>query len=399
MIRSIHPFPARMAPELAISSLKSLNTGSVVLDPMMGSGTVIREASRLGHTAIGFDFDPLAVLMSDVSTSIVDAAKVEQLVKKVLERCRQPRTQITLPWIDQDDETQSFINFWFAQPQRSHLRQIAEQLFRLEQSTQRYRIRTAINILKLSLSRIIITKNEGASLARDVSHSRPHKVAQKVDFDVFSAFTSSVRQILHQLSMTALNGTVTVQRGDARSLKDIRDCTIDLVLTSPPYLNAIDYMRGHRLSLVWLGYRLSDLRLIRSNSIGAERSLASTKQRIPTEIVRRAMGKIDALPDRQRAMIDRYSNDLLMMASEVRRVLKPDGKAVFVIGNSCIKGVYIRNSDALIKAASLSGLRLTSKSERQLPSQNRYLPMPATSEAPLGKRMRTETILRFRLML
>src|SRR3712207_7608036 len=42
-------------------------------------------------------------------------------------------------------------------------------------------------------------------------------------------------------------------------------------ITSPPYLNAIDYLRGHRLSLVWLGYRIGDLRLTRAVSIGAER--------------------------------------------------------------------------------------------------------------------------------
>lgn len=65
-IRTIHPFPARMAPELALSALASLKKGSIVLDPMAGSGTVLRQALALGHRAIGFDMDPLAVLMSRV---------------------------------------------------------------------------------------------------------------------------------------------------------------------------------------------------------------------------------------------------------------------------------------------------------------------------------------------
>jgi len=58
--QSVHPFPARMAPELAFESLRHLKAGSIVLDPMSGSGTVLRQASDMGHSAIGFDMDPLA---------------------------------------------------------------------------------------------------------------------------------------------------------------------------------------------------------------------------------------------------------------------------------------------------------------------------------------------------
>ena len=37
---SIHPFPARMAPELASRSIEAVPDGGLVLDPMCGSGTV-----------------------------------------------------------------------------------------------------------------------------------------------------------------------------------------------------------------------------------------------------------------------------------------------------------------------------------------------------------------------
>ena len=39
-------------------------------------------------------------------------------------------------------------------------------------------------------------------------------------------------------------------------------------MTSPPYLNAIDYMRTSKFSLVFLGSRLNELRAIRSAAIG-----------------------------------------------------------------------------------------------------------------------------------
>jgi hypothetical protein len=81
--------------------------------------------------------------------------------------------------------------------------------------------------------------------------------------------------------------------------------------------------------------------------------------------------------------------------SEVARVLKPEGKTILVVGNSCLRGTFIRNSDGVIRAASMVGLRLLHQVERELPTQNRYLPMPANMNEPLGKRMRTETILTF----
>src|SRR5262249_23182290 len=132
--------------------------------------------------------------------------------------------------------------------------------------------RAATDVLRLALSRIIITKNLGASLARDVSHSRPHKVAEVSSFEVIPAFERSVKMIRQLLASAPPIGNVDIRLGDARSLKSIENAMIDVVLTSPPYLNAIDYMRGHRLALVWLGYRLSALKRIRSDSIGAERA-------------------------------------------------------------------------------------------------------------------------------
>ena len=60
---SIHPFPARMAPELAGRSLVTVPDGGLVLDPMCGSGTVARAAVEKGLRCVGTDVDPLAVLM------------------------------------------------------------------------------------------------------------------------------------------------------------------------------------------------------------------------------------------------------------------------------------------------------------------------------------------------
>ena len=69
--RPLHPFPARMAPEIAFEALSSLPEGSLVLDPMCGSGTVLQQSLIHGHQAIGFDKDPLAVLISRVLVKLL----------------------------------------------------------------------------------------------------------------------------------------------------------------------------------------------------------------------------------------------------------------------------------------------------------------------------------------
>ncbi len=69
---------------------------------------------------------------------------------------------IRLPWIDGDGETEQFIEYWFSEPQRSDLRRLAYILSKLNRR-RRPDIRAGANVLRLALSRIIITNNKGAS--------------------------------------------------------------------------------------------------------------------------------------------------------------------------------------------------------------------------------------------
>lgn len=172
------------------------------------------------------------------------------------------------------------------------------------------------------------------------------------------------------------------------------DASVDLVLTSPPYLNALDYMRGHRMSLIWLGHRYADLSKTRSTSIGSERAPDEPLAEKLMHEVQSYMGELADLPPRHRRMIDRYVGDLHSMASEVFRVLREGATATFVMGDSCLKGVFVSNSNGLAAVAELAGLQEISREVRELPPQHRYLPTP-TSGA-LGKRMKKETILTFR---
>lgn len=389
--RPIHPFPARMAPDLALDALAPLPKGSTILDPMVGSGTVLRQAVNLGHQAVGFDLDPLAVLMTRVWTTDVTERDIHREYKRLIRDAELiDLRSLKLPWVVSDRETSEFVNYWFGVKQRRSLQRLAYALYKRRQSRLSASRRAAVDVLAIALSRIIITKDKGASLARDASHSRPHKVMERSDYDVFLGFSRSVALVSNRVQ-GAVKGNVDVRLGDARKLP-LKEASIDAVLTSPPYLNAIDYMRGHRLSLVWLGHKIDELRSIRGACIGAER--AGTVSSFHVSHVVDAMLSGQVLPSRFFSMIQRYAADLISMTAEIYRVLKNGGTATFVVGNSCLRDVFIRNADGMRVAGELAGLNFMKLIERDLPDGNRYLPI--TSFGSLSRRMRTETVLTFR---
>lgn len=385
----VHPFPARMAPEIALAEVTALQPDSLILDPMTGSGTVVRVATEAGHRALGFDLDPLAVLMAKVWTTPIEPAELCRTATEIATRIQDARgNAAALPWIDDDEETREFVHYWFGEKQRSDLRRLSSALYGLTGPVG--------EALRIALSRTIVTKDRGASLARDVSHSRPHRVRDESTFPVISEFLRSVKRLAQRLADQPPAGKAAIEIGDARNLERVTSASVDAVITSPPYLNAIDYLRGHRLALVWLGYRIGDLRAIRSASVGAERKPDPKADAKLAETLTAAMGSLERLPQRERRMLDRYVLDLHAMVTELRRVLRPDGKAVFVIGNSSIRGVFIRNSVAVSAAAQGVGFRLVKEVERTLPPNRRYLPPPCSrGRSDLERRMRTETVLSF----
>lgn len=171
-----------------------------------------------------------------------------------------------------------------------------------------------------------------------------------------------------------------------------------MVITSPPYLNAIDYIRGHKLSLVWMGYSIKTLRTVRSTNIGVERSLSVSGVQEFTNIIRKTI-ESEKLSSRYYGMLTRYLLDMSNVLIECNRILKDKGQAIFVVGNSTVQGTYINNSEMLISLAENRGLKLVSKASRTLPESRRYLPPPSSNKAgkQLQSRMREEAILQFRV--
>jgi hypothetical protein len=392
-LRPIHPFPARMAPSIAQRRLKS-GRKLRVLDPMAGSGTTVVAARLYGHQAIGFDTDPLALIIAKAWSSDVNPKQIRRLAEQILrqaqQRYRHLRAGSSYPR-GSDRETRAFARFWFDPTNRRQLKALSDEIRKAKNPTQRA-------ILWSSFSRLIITKDAGASRARDVSHSRPHRTFAIAPVRPFEHFLSAVDRVLRASHFTSASKlpAATIQRADARDLP-LANNSVDLVITSPPYVNAIDYLRGHKLSLIWMGPSVGDLRAIRSHNIGSEVSRYTNPDLDQVSCALKSMCAPNELSARSRGMLARYVHDMDSVFSETSRVLKDRGEAVFVVGNSTIRGVFVRNSAALTILADAHGLTLQSARRRPLRENRRYLPPPGSKDSGkfLRSRMREEVILSF----
>jgi DNA modification methylase len=246
-------------------------------------------------------------------------------------------------------------------------------------------------------SRLIIAKQAGASLAMDLAHSRPHRAFDRAPIKPFGKFLLAVDRVVENCirdSDKPRGPATSVHLGDARRLP-IQGGTVDLVLTSPPYLNAIDYMRCSKFSLIWMGHTVGELTGTRSRSVGTEvgRPEADRDEEVARIITDLKLRPI--LSRRDEAILARYVDDMRSALSEVARVLTPGGKAVYVVGENTIRGTYIRNSVVISKVAQLSGLKLEKRYSRRLPENRRYLPPPSRLTGTLNARIRREVVLSF----
>ena len=393
----VHPFPARMAPDIALDAIASATGQLRVFDPMMGSGTVLAVARSQGHRAAGTDLDPLAVLIARVWTTAVDPDEVKDKAEEVLARARVMFARMTSAQaypLNADDETRKFVTYWFDAYARRQLAALALAIHRVRDEIVR-------DALWCSFSRLIITKQAGASLALDLAHSRPHRYFEYAPTKPFNQFPIMVERVVQNCISRCdrQRGPAAFPReGDARAT-ELASASVDLVVTSPPYLNAIDYLRCSKFSLVWMGYSVRDLGKLRTRSVGSEAGMGGSYDAGDVMTIIDSLGLRKRMPIRQQAMLARYVSDMHDAVAEVGRVLVPGGSAIYVVGENTVRGTYVRNSAIVTAVADLSGLALKERRVRVLPDNRRYLPPPTqrgTSDRGLHSRMRREVVLTFR---
>ena len=126
---------------------------------------------------------------------------------------------------------------------------------------------------------------------------------------------------------------------DAKNIR-YRDNYFDLAITSPPYLNAVDYPRTHQLEMYWLGLATGSLVDLKRKHVGTEAVLAKDYkgfQRIGVKIADDVISEIYKVDPRRAYICYKYLHDMNENMKEVYRTLKKGGRYVIVVGNNRVR--------------------------------------------------------------
>jgi DNA modification methylase len=389
---SFHPFPARMPVPVAEYLLKALvPERAQVLDPMSGSGSTLIAARKLGHTGHGVDLDPLAVLVSRSATAshqrgLLEGVGVRVLIRAKEMQARMPRASVP-NMLGTSEEERRFIRFWF--PSKSQ-----RQLYCLGQAIWEEPEPALRNVAWAAFSSLIIAKATSVSYAIDIPRSRPHKDKDRKINSPFELWNRRFEQVVKRLPFLDKSISASepvIEQGDARYLRRASD-SVDLILTSPPYLNAVDYLRGHKFSLLWMGYTLSSLRKTRGTMIGSERGMWKPDGLPPS--IEENLVEV-AGEERVRAVARRYLSDLRYAMLEMKRVVRPGGLIVLVLGPGILKKEEPDSIDITQQLAKCAEVQFVGGVLRPLKKARRSLPPPGSvsKKSELASRMSCEAIV------
>ncbi|NCS43626.1 MAG: site-specific DNA-methyltransferase [Microcystis aeruginosa BS11-05] len=203
-------------------------SNSVILDPFVGSGTVLLEASYLSLEAYGFEINPAAYIMSLTYEFINDSQK-----KEVLKNLRNI--------IDQEFPLRIF--------------EVSDQVENLVDKLQNTR-----NMLP-DRSKVLF---DALVIILDVCKN---KITQEFIQKKFSHLSNIITNLPYSQK------PIRVGLSDARSLP-LKNNQIDFVVTSPPYINVFNYHQNYRQSAEILGW---DLLKIAKSEIGSNRANRSNR--------------------------------------------------------------------------------------------------------------------------
>lgn len=389
-----HAFAAKFPPQLPRAFIEQLtDVGEVVLDPMAGSGTAIVEAALAGRIGIGADLDPLAASICFAKTTSMDPDWVLSVGENIADYARLLLANEGSGYAERvlasfDDSTRSFIQYWFEPSTIAELGSLRDAIAKLTTPPSR-------RLFEVIFSSGIVTKSGGVSRARDLAHSRPHRVEDKRIRNAVEVFEERLRKVAKTLGdIGAWPGRAHILRSDSRSLP-IADRSVDLIVTSPPYANAIDYMRAHKFSLVWLGHRVDTLSQLRRTYIGAELRLEDDHSML-SDTGQRLLSELRAKDGRRAGVIAKYFRDMSLALAEMHRVLRKGRSAIVVVGSSTVRGTEVPTALVLAELGERIGFRLVGVKDRTIDRNRRLMPMSRVSDKTgIEARMHGEQVIAF----
>lgn len=334
-------------PRMIISSALETGRAKTVLDPFMGSGTTAIEASKYFNKVYGLEIDPYARLIASVSARRYSKSEINEL-KSVAE--------IILNKASTCKANQKFnpqlknIRYWFDDDQFENLLKIKTSILtncRKDHETDFFLAAFGDIIRQCS-------KAERQSLKPYISTKYI-----KVTKPPLPTFEKAVSKYIAGISNSSANPCAGISwlEGDATNFKT--KTKIDLAITSPPYINAMDYTRCIKLESAWIGTGSDEiLSEVRAGQLGetVRRKTVTVTDKV-RNICNVALNEIHSVDGIRFQTAMSYFQDIYDNLSSVYSALNDGGQYHMIIGNSTIRGIHVETHRLTAELAESVGFR------------------------------------------
>lgn len=345
----------------------------LVLDPFAGVGTTLVQAMLCGCQTVGFEINPYAALAAQVKIAApyLDLSKLNPLIDAIEASSPKWRSKRTQMRTGAPNGFRSRIPF-FSPAVEQQVLHILDFISTIEAEDLRNLLRVAFGSVMVSFSNYTyepslstrpgsgkpLIEDEDATailvkklrqMARDIEWAQAHYPA--------SLHLSVSHRVFNANFMTAAE-------------KQLSGLPVDLMVTSPPYMNNYHYVRNTRPQLYWLALinTSSDLRQLEEENFGKfwqnVRTSAAVEPCFSHRKLNLLIRKLRQIREEKGPYggpgwanyVTAYFNDAKRFFRVLKHVLKPNGIGVIVVGNSIIQGIEFKVDEFLAELAESEGL-------------------------------------------
>jgi site-specific DNA-methyltransferase (cytosine-N4-specific) len=390
-----HDYPARMIPQIASKLLDQYGKRAKLLfDPYCGTGTSLVEAIIRGISAVGTDLNPLARLIAESKTTIVDIDILNRHIRKLQD----------IALRDNDGKSHnppatilgvSRLEFWFKPEVTNKLWSIREYINKIPDDHVQMFFKVAFSETVREVSN---TRTEEFKLFRYA----PDKL-KSFNPNVYSIMLNKLNrnkiglgrfmQIYGDFSERAKATICEFNSMEGIPSKYIRSASVDIVITSPPYGDShttVAYGQYSRLSAAWLS-------LVEPEKIDGKLMGGKIYKELPKFNCSALNASLKSVADKdtKRALeVASFYTDLQKSISNVAKTIRKRGYSCYVVGNRRVKGVSLPTDKAIVSFFEAEGFHYEITHTRSIP--NKRMPhknSPSNIQGELDTTMVNEYIV------
>lgn len=348
-------YPCKFIPEIPRWAIKKYvkDKDERILDPFTGSGTTLLEAAINGNNSYGIEIDEVAKLISRVKTEKYNKKEVKSIqdeFENIISEYDNIK-EYRVPEIDN-------LEHWFPKENIQELGKILQQINEIDN----VKIKNFFKVCFVSIIKKCSYTDD--SSPKPYVSSKIKKIPANPK-DEFIKIYNKYYKGIEDLAKIKNFGEVEILKGDALNFE--LETKVNLVITSPPYINAFDYGRTMRLENLWLGLLTeNELRDKKKDYVGTEKiKTCKEKEDLSilqeSEILEKVYKKIVQSDEKRALIVKKFFDDMKTNYNQVKKCLNKNGRYVIVIGDSNIRQVKVKSSEILTEIAINNGFILEDK--------------------------------------